>query len=113
MEERELKKVLSGTKIKANNDLKVRIKHQIEAEKELMPAQRVRTSKVTNSHLSVLGAMYLFLFLLTGFFYVKTEGDILQSKSFILSALLLSSLFSIYWLITVYDDYKKLKSDTN
>ncbi len=113
MEEREFKILLSATKVKANKKLKDQILHQIKAEKELVPTQQSQTSKIASSHFSVLGMMYLSLLILTGYFYMKTGGELLQSKAFILSALMLSSLFSIYWFITVYDDYKKSKPDPN
>lgn len=109
MEEKELKKLLSTTKVKADGNLKDRIVHQINAERELIPTKRKVYNTEFSSHLSILGIMYVMLLILAGYFYQRTDGNLFQSTSFITSALCIASIFSIYWLITVYVDYKKLK----
>lgn len=106
MKENELKQHLSRTKLKADKELKDRIVHQIQTEKELMPSKsRVSNTSFGNSF-SGFGIMYIVLLALECCFYSITDGKPLQSISFVVSAITVSSTFSIYWLITTYDDYK-------
>ncbi len=109
MEDREIKKLLSTTKMKAEDKLKARIIHQINSEKVLIQAKRKSISTTSGNHFSTLGIMYILLLSLTGYFYYKTDGNLFQSSLFILYALFIASTFSIYWFITVYYDYKKLQ----
>lgn len=108
MEDKELKEMLASTKLKADDNLKNRIVHQINAEKELIPAkQKVSTTSFGN-HFYILGIMYAMLLVLIGYFYFKTDGNPFQSLSFVIPALFIASTFSIYWLIIVYNESKKL-----
>lgn len=109
MEEQELKKLLSTTKVKAGERLKDRIVHQINAEKALIPVKQKTSSTSLIGQLSILGIMYALLIMLAAYFYYKTNGSPLQSTTFIYSAILIASTFSFYWLYTVYDDAKKSK----
>lgn len=110
MEDKNLKKTLSTTKIKADKGLKNRVLHQIEAEKHLVSTKQKGGTKSWTSYLSILGVMYAFLLVLTSYFYIKTDGNLFQSTTYIVSALFLASVFSIYWFTVIYDDYKKSKN---
>lgn len=110
MEENELKQLLSTTKVTANEKLKDRIVHQINTEKELIPAKRKPSYTSSDSHFSILGIMYALLIALIGYFYLKTDGNPFQSLSFVIWALFISITFSIYWFITVYDDFRNSKN---
>ena len=108
MEDNELKKSLLASKLKASENLKARIIHQINAEKALIPkSHKVKTS--TGSHFYILGVMYLFLMALVAYFYFQTDGNPFQSQTYIISTLFIASSFSLYWFINVYVDYKRIK----
>ena len=109
MEDKELKEMLSTSKLKATDNLKDRIIHQINTEKVLMPSSRKTSSPSIGSHFSIFGIMYVLLLTLIGYFYFKTDGNPLESTSFVISLLFTASTFSIYWLIIVYVDFRKMK----
>lgn len=110
MEDKDLKQLLSKTKLKADDALKSRIVHQINAEKALIPVKLKSHATITGNNLSLLGIMYAMLISVVGYFYVKTDGNPFQSSSFILATTFTAATFSIYWLLVVYADYRKLKS---
>lgn len=108
MEEKELKDLLAETKLMADDKLKDRIIHQINAEKALIPKKQKATNS-TGSYFYIFGVMYLLLLTLSVYFYHQTEGNPFQSQTFIVATIFTASTFSFYWLILVYGDYKKMK----
>lgn len=110
MEDKELRQVLSATKLKADEQLKSRIIHQIHAEKALIPAKQKSDVSTNENHLSLLGTMYAMLLSLIAYFYIKTDGNPFESSAFVLFIIFTAATFSMYWLLIVYTDYRKLKS---
>ncbi|RYM32799.1 hypothetical protein ERX46_12100 [Brumimicrobium glaciale] len=108
MEDKELKELMLASKLKASENLKDRIIHQINAEKGLIPkSHKVKTSN--GSYFYILRVMYLFLLILAAYFYFQTDGNPFQSQTFVISTLFIASTFSLYWFVNVYVDYRKTK----
>lgn len=108
MEEKELKEMLAASKMKADERLKDRIIHQINAENSLIPKKQ-KTIKSTGNHFYIFGIMYFLLLTLVAYFYYQTDGNPFHSQTFIIATILVASTFNLYWLIIVYGDYKKIR----
>jgi uncharacterized membrane protein len=109
MEDKHLKEILSRTQLMADENLKHRILHQIHTEKSLSPMKSAHSSTTFDNLLFIFGLMYAIIAILTIFFYISIESNPLKSTTFITSVAFVSSISSLYWLLTVYEDYRKHK----
>lgn len=91
---------------KAPDNLKFRIMHQIETEKALTP-QKKKPKKVSGNLLRemgvIFGTMYAVLGAMVAGAYLMQGEDFLLTPQFIGPAMLVASVFSLFWLITSLD----------
>lgn len=105
----ELKRLLSGTKMKASENLKYRIMQQIETENALS-RKKAKSRPVFGSMFSIFGIMYALIAVVGIAIYTSAGSDALFSSTFFFPAIFISSICGLYWLITVFDDRRKVKS---
>jgi uncharacterized membrane protein len=103
-----IKRMIKSTKHQAPENLKYRIMHQIETEHALAP-KRVKARKETTNVLRdfgiIFGLMYTVLAVIIGGAYVVGGKELLFSVPFLETVLLVSFVFSLFWLITQLDAY--------
>lgn len=105
----ELKRLLSGTKIKASENLKYRIMQQIETEQALSRKEAKSSRPVIGSMLSIFGIMYALIAVIGIAIYSSAGSNALISSTFLLPVVFISSICGLYWLITVFDERRKAK----
>jgi hypothetical protein len=107
-----IKQMIKSTKHQASENLKYRIMHQIEAEKVFTP-QKAKPKKETTNVLrdfgSIFGWMYAVLAIIIGGAYIVGGQELLLSTQFVGTVLLVSFVFSLFWLITQLDAYLRKK----
>jgi len=107
MDEQDLKKQLLATQLKANDGLKSRIMHQINAEQSLLPQQSKATSLLKEKGVFIFSGLYVFIALIGGYFYISTKENPLLSPVFLTICCVVASIFSVYWLFTAVKYAKK------
>lgn len=109
MQDDKIKELLSGTKMKAGENLKYRIMQQIETEKALVPKKKASSRPVIKNMLTTFGVMYA-LIAIVGMAVYSTSGQSgLSSATFLVPVILISSVCSMFWMISVYDDRRRSK----
>ncbi|MBF0650622.1 hypothetical protein IR083_17505 [Dysgonomonas sp. GY75] len=109
MQDDKIKELLSGTKMKAGESLKYRIMQQIETEKALIPKKNISARPVIKNMLTTFGVMYA-LIAIVGMAVYSTSGQSgLSSATFLVPVVLISSVCSMFWMISVYDDRRRSK----
>lgn len=106
-----LKDLLSGTKLKASENLKYRIMQQIETESALS-RKKVKAPKaqpLIGSMVTIFGVMYALIILVALGVYLTAGSDALLSGVFYLPAILIASVCGIFWMITTLDERRKNK----
>lgn len=103
----DLKRLFSETKLEASANLKYRIMHQIETEQALSRKQ-AKSRPVIGSMLSIFGVMYALIAILAVGIYVTMGSEALMSKLFFIPLIFISSICGLYWLITVFDEKRKV-----
>jgi ABC-type polysaccharide/polyol phosphate export permease len=104
-----LRTLLSGTKLKADVNLKYRIMQRIETERSLtgQPSGNKSIMPLMRTVLSVFGVMYaLIAFVAAGVFFAGGERA-LASVSFFLPVLLIASVCGLFLMISVFDDRRR------
>lgn len=108
-DDRQIKELLSGTKLKAGDNLKYRIMHQIETEEALSRKAGKQSGSILGRMLSVFGVMYGVIALI-GFSIYLSEGEsALESATFHILVLLVTFICGLYWMITTLDDRRREK----
>lgn len=104
IEDEKLKDLLSGTKLKASDNLKYRIMQQIETESALSKKVKVnKRESILGNFFSVYGIVYALIILLGGAFYLNGGKDSLLSPSFFGLVILLITVGSAFFIITLLD----------
>lgn len=105
-----LKELLSGTKLKASDNLKYRIMQQVETETALSrkKAKSNGGESVLGNLLSVYGVVYALLFIIGGAFYFLYGKDSLLSSSFLSLAILIITVGSAFLAITFIDNRRQM-----
>ncbi|MFV0330381.1 MAG: hypothetical protein ACK5KL_11280 [Dysgonomonas sp.] len=107
MQDDKIKDLLSGAKIKAGENLKFRIMHQIEAEQALARKKVTNTRPAINNMMTIFGIMYI-LIIVTGLIVYFSGGkDALDSIKFFAPVILIASACGIFWGISTYDDRRR------
>ncbi len=104
----DLKKLFAGTGVKASDNLKYRIMQQIETEQALS-RKKAKNRPVIGSMLSIFGVMYALIALLGVGIYTTIGSSALMTSTFLIPVVLISSICGLYWLITVFDDRRRVK----
>lgn len=103
------KDLLSGTRLKAGENLKYRIMQQVETEKALLP-QKVKSNRpLVSSMFSTFGVMYLLIAMIGFGVYLTGGQSALESAAFFLPVILIASVCSFFWMISAYDDRRRSK----
>ncbi|MFV0419801.1 MAG: hypothetical protein ACK5KT_13855 [Dysgonomonas sp.] len=109
MHEDKFSEFLSGTKMKAGENLKFRIMQQIETEKALSKNKKVDTSPLIGNMLSIFGVMYVLIAIVGVSIYFSGGKSALESVTFFIPVILIASVCSMFWMISTYDDRRRSK----
>lgn len=112
-----IRQMMQASKKGAPKNLKYRIMNQIETESALTRKQQQSVAKFNTNPLKsfwvVFGIMYIVIILFSVCAYFTKGSEYLLSATFLSTILLISSVFSLFWLITKLDewyvDYKRGK----
>jgi type II secretory pathway component PulF len=111
-----IRQIISSTKMKAPDNLKYRIMHQLEYEKTLTPqnnsqnkASRKENGSVLKDLVTIFGAMYAVLAGMTIVAYFVQGKLFYQSIEFLGSVSFVAFVFSLFWLISRLDAHLKGK----
>lgn len=107
-----LKELLSGSGMKASENLKFRIMHQIEAEKSLSRKEKPDTRPFITNMFSIFGVMYLLIAIVGLTVYFMGGKSALESVVFFVPVILIASVCAMFWLISAYDDRRHSKQRT-
>ena len=110
MEDKQIRKILSDTKIPAGDNLKFRIMQQIETEVSLSRKKSKNSFSILNNMFSVFGVMYAIIALIIGFIYFSAGKEALESTYMFLTIALVASVCSMFWLISMYDEKRRKKN---
>jgi len=112
MQDDRIKELLSGTKIKAGENLKFRIMHQIEAEQALARKKVKSPRPAIINMMSILGVMYMLVVVAGLVVYFSGGKDALESIKFFAPVILIASACGIFWGISAFDDNRRSKQRT-
>lgn len=112
MEDDQLKELLKASKKKPTAGFKERVMHQIETENALRPQKPKKTPNPIPKMWTVFGVMYGLMALVALYFYIN------KGQSFLTSSLVLkvmggiAAISSVFYLISVFDDFRVQNSET-
>ena len=112
MQDDKIKDLLSGTKIKAGENLKFRIMQQIETENALSRKKVTNTRPILGNMLTIFGVMYLLIAIVAIFIYSSSGKGALETTTFMIPAILIASVCGMFLTISVYDDRRRSKHKT-
>jgi len=111
-EDDKIRRMMSSTKIDAPENLKHRIMHQIEAENSLAP-KSVKPKKESGNLIREMGInfgiMYAVLAVMVAGGYFLFGKEFLLSTPFLGAVILVTSIFSLLWLISRLDTHMREK----
>jgi predicted lipid-binding transport protein (Tim44 family) len=108
MQDDKLKELLSGTKLKAGENLKYRIMQQIQTEQALQHKMQKTARPAVGNMLSIFGIMYALIALVgVGTYFMVGGENMLKSVAFFLPVILIASVCGVFWMITSYDDGRR------
>ena len=110
-----MKSMMESARKYPSENLSYRIMHQIETDQALIRVKpRVSKQRVSSPilDLRIFGLMYLVLFISGGYFYMQGGKEALLSDTFMWTCIMISSIFSFYFLMTTIDNSlrKKVKN---
>ncbi|MCO5268330.1 MAG: hypothetical protein M9897_05490 [Brumimicrobium sp.] len=110
--EQNIKNLVNSSLLKADDKLKVRIMQQITTEEALSPIRKKKATSTENVFL-YLGIFYAII--LGSIFYFTNGLDfrVFSSISFLATTTSLLAIFSLFWLISNFDNYRLNKRQSN
>ncbi|KAF5074621.1 hypothetical protein DSECCO2_179130 [anaerobic digester metagenome] len=99
--------MMQEARMKAPENLKYRIMHQIETENALKPQRtpvRLSERKVLKDFVGIFGLMYAVLAALIGGAYLLKGKEFALSSGFLWTVILVAFVFSLFWLMTRVDE---------
>jgi len=110
-----IRELLSGTKLKAGENLKYRIMHQIETETALSKSKKKvnKTRPLIGNMITIFGIIYGLIVLLGLTIYLTGGKDALSSIAFFAPVVLIASAGGLFWMISIYDDRRRSNKRTN
>ncbi len=102
-EDSRFRDLLSGTRLEASDNLKVRIMQQIETEKALTK-QNAKARSGLGNIISILGVMYTLIGILGTGIYITYGSQALRLPSLYMPIILITSVCSVFLLISTFDD---------
>lgn len=111
-DKRWMKAMMESARKEPSENLSYRIMHQIETEQALTRVKRKVNKQGRNPllDLRVFGWMYFVLLLVGGYFYMQGGKEALLTDTFLWSCVIISSIFSLFFLITVFDNFFRHKT---
>jgi len=111
IQDEKIKELLSGTKLKASDNLKYRIMQQIQTESALSKKKlKAKSSESIWSNLiPVFGVMYLLIIGLGLGMYFTSGKEGLLSPTFFAVTIMIITICSAFLAITFYDNKRRLK----
>lgn len=110
MEEKQIRKILSDTKIPAGENLKFRIMQQIETESALSKKKAKNSFSILGNMYSIFGVMYVVIAIVMAFVYFSAGQEAIKSTYMYLAVILISSVCSLFWMLSVYDEKRRKKN---
>lgn len=104
-----LKELFSDSKIKASENLKFRIMHQIKTEEALSKKRIPQTQPLFNNMFVIFGVMYAIIGIIGFGIYFNMGKSALESKIFYIPAILITFICALYWMITAFDEQRQSK----
>ena len=108
-----MKSMMESTRKEPSENLSYRIMHQIETEQALTRAAKPKLSKQKDNPLidlrNIFGLMYIVLGIVGGYFYLQGGKDALMTDTFLWTCITISSVFSLFFLITTLDNSLRRK----
>ena len=111
MQDDKIKEILSLSKVKAGENLKFRIMQQIETEKVFSAKKsesKTLAPLIGNSFL-IFGIMYALIILTVLGVFLTGGIAAIKSFAFFVPVIMISLVCSMFWLISIYDDKRRLK----
>jgi len=109
-DDRKIRELLAGTKIKAGDNLKYRIMHQIQAEQALSRKVSKKSIPLLRNIIPVLVVMYILIVAIVVVSYALGGINAIESSTFFMSVLLVSIVGSLFWIVSCLDDSRRSKS---
>ena len=111
IQDEKIKEILSLSKIKAGKNLKYRVMQQIETE-SVFSAKKVKSKNlrplIVNSFL-IIGVMYALVVLVALGIFITRGVEALNSLSFFAPVIMISTVCSMFWMISMFDDKRRIK----
>lgn len=108
-EDRKIRELLSGTKIKAGDNLKYRIMQQIRTEQALSRKVSKRSIPLFRNIIPVMVVMYILIVGCVIAGYIMGGPDSLSSMTIVLPVLLICFVGSLFWMVSCLDDTRRSK----
>jgi hypothetical protein len=108
-----MKSMMESVRKQPSENLSYRIMHQIETEQALTRAKpKVDKQRASSPllDLRIFGLMYLVLLIAGVYFYMQGGKDALMTNTFLWTCIIISSIFSIYFLISTIDNSLRKKA---
>ena len=108
-----MKSMMESARKEPSEHLSYRIMHQIETEQALTRAKPKASKHAATSLLKdlwIFGVMYLVLFIAGGYFYLTGGKDALFTSNFLWTCIMISAVFSFFFLITTIDNSRRRKA---
>lgn len=101
-----MKTMMESARKEPSENLSYRIMHQIETEQALTRVEPKAVKQRSNLllDLKVFGWMYFVLLLVGGYFYMQGGKEALFTDTFLWTCIFVSSIFSLFFLITTIDN---------
>ncbi|HCO66141.1 MAG TPA: hypothetical protein DIT04_00020 [Dysgonomonas sp.] len=110
MEDLRFRKILSDTKLSAGENLKFRIMQQIETENSLVRKKAKGSFSILDNMFSVFGVMYAVIAIAAGIVYFSAGKEAVESSYMYLIVILIVSVCSMFWMISLYDERRRKKN---
>ncbi len=107
-----MKSMMEAARKEPSENLSYRIMHQIETEQALIRAKPKVSKQRASSpllDLRVFGLMYVVLLVAGGYFYMQGGKEALLTDTFLWTCIMISSIFSFYFLIAAVDNSLRRK----
>ena len=107
-----MKSMMEAARKEPSENLSYRIMHQIETEQALIRAKpKVSKQRISSPllDLRIFGLMYLVLLVAGGYFYMQGGKEALLTDTFLWTCIMISSIFSFYFLIAAVDNSLRRK----
>ena len=108
-----MKSMMESARKEPSENLSYRIMYQIETEQALTRAKPKVTKQRASSpliDLRVFGLMYVVLLIAGGYFYMQGGKEALMTDTFMWACIMISSIFSVYFLISTIDNLLRKKA---